>query len=482
MSKMKYVWAAALVALCLSLSGAALAADGWTVAAQDLPGTIEWDATYDASVDADNTGTTDWTDPEFELVSVDGPTATAVEVNRWGLETVPVSGVTVAPAGSYLFEFTVTGPPITTMLYSTPWTSTGVAAVDTLDCNWILANSGALITTDIAPTGTVVGRFPDDQPGTAGAWARFWIQELAGRVPLVVAGYPDGTYRPEVEVDRAAMAVYMTRALDLATAAYQGTFTDVDSAHWAWPWIEALADAGIVAGYGDGTYRPSVIVNRDAMAVYVARGIVGGLVVPSGPSVGTFTDVADYDPGPAHWAYDEVEYAVAQNVVQGFGDGTYRPDYPVTRAQMAVFVYKGFIMPTGVAVVLGGPAITDEDVATDAGAGLYGWTSSASGAQADPGYAYVIFDAARIDYNLADGGTWDVTFELIGPASPTPTATVSMNTTAIQNAFDACDATGVPYLVVDWDIPGALTTGDYVLVVKSNGVAIARQPDFTITP
>jgi len=473
MSKMKYVWAAVLVALCVSLSGAALAADGWTVTAQDLPTAIEWDASVAASVDADNTGDTDWTEPEFELVSVDGPTTTAVPVNRWGLESVPVEGVTVAPDGSYLFEFDVVGPPITTMLYATPLTPTTVAAWDTLDCNWILADSDMLITTDIAPTATVVGRFFDCQPGTDGAWARFWVEECAGRVPLIVAGFGGNDYRPTLTVTRDQMAVYMARALNLPTAAYEGIFpADVLVSQWAWPWIEALQRAGIVQGFDATHYGPGLTVNRDAMAVYVARGMEGGIVVPSGPATATFDDVP-----VGFWAYDEIEYCVTYHVVAGYTPTSYMPAWPVTRDQMTVFVYRGFIMPTGTAVLLGGPAIT----AVDPGAASYdGWTSSASGPDDDPGYAYVILDAARLDTDMAD---LDVTFELIGPESPTPTATATLDAVDIQAAIDAVDTSGgVPYLTISWDIPAGLATGDYTLVVTIGGNVVARQPAFTIEP
>ena len=120
-------------------------------------------------------------------------------------------------------------------------------------------------------------------------------------------------------------------------------FSDIEGDHWAIAAIAACIDAGIVFGYDDGLYRPELKVSRAAMAVYIARGIAGGQEnVPAGPEEPTFPDV-----GVDHWAYDGIEYAVAANVVTGYGDGSYQPSWTVTRAQMAVFVARAIVDPTG---------------------------------------------------------------------------------------------------------------------------------------
>jgi hypothetical protein len=48
-----------------------------------------------------------------------------------------------------------------------------------------------------------------------------------------------------------------------------------------------------------------------------------------------------------HWALRHVEYAVDQNVVAGYQDGTYHPEYEVTRDQMAVYVARSLVAPDG---------------------------------------------------------------------------------------------------------------------------------------
>jgi Tol biopolymer transport system component len=111
-------------------------------------------------------------------------------------------------------------------------------------------------------------------------------------------------------------------------------FEDVPLDHWAFHDVGACHMAGILQGYADGLYRPDVTVSRDQMAVYMARALAEG-DVPTGPAEATFPDVPT-----DHWAYDSVEYAVAESIVRGYADGSYQPEWPVTRGQMAVFIAR----------------------------------------------------------------------------------------------------------------------------------------------
>jgi hypothetical protein len=164
----------------------------------------------------------------------------------------------------------------------------------------------------------------------------------------IVVGYPDGSYRPTLPVDRASMAVFVARAIaggdsGVLPGPATNSFSDVLADHWAYKWIEYGVSQNVVQGYPDGTYRPTVQVDRGQMAVFIARGIVapkGDAAVPTGPAVATFPDVPT-----DHWAYQWVEFIADQAVTQGYEDGTYRPAVIVSRDQMAVFVQRAFDLP-----------------------------------------------------------------------------------------------------------------------------------------
>jgi hypothetical protein len=163
----------------------------------------------------------------------------------------------------------------------------------------------------------------------------------------IVAGYPDGLYRPENAVTRDQMAVYISRALaggDDNVPEFTGepTFPDVGAEHWALDYVEYAAARSVVAGYPDGTYHPEYQVDRGQMAVYIARSICDptgeeGLADYTPPAVPDFPDVPT-----GFWAYKHIEYCYQHAVVGGYGDGLYHAENVVTRDQMVVYVARAF--------------------------------------------------------------------------------------------------------------------------------------------
>ena len=214
-------------------------------------------------------------------------------------------------------------------------------------------------TLSVAPTGLIwisdhldhrvlalsYGEFADVAP-----W--HWAYEAveAAAAAGIVHGYEDGTYRPHIIVSRDQMAVFIARALAggdayVPTGPETPHFPDVGTDHWAYKHIEYCFAQNIVEGLPSGYYRPTWSVDRAQMAVYIARSIVDprgeagleGYVPPTTPD---FPDV-DTD----HWAYKHIEYCFSEGIVQGLPSGYYRPSWFVDRAQMAVYVTRGFGLP-----------------------------------------------------------------------------------------------------------------------------------------
>jgi hypothetical protein len=196
--------------------------------------------------------------------------------------------------------------------------------------------------------------------GMSGQLARFrlWFHDvprihwafkaiLACAEASLVAGYADGLYRPDNNVSRDQMAVYIARALaggddSVPDPTGDPTFPDVPADFWAHKYVEYAVESNVVAGYEDGLYHPELTVDRAQMAVYVARSIATptgeeGLIgyTPSDPR--SFPDVPE-----DFWAWLHIEYCVENGVVQGYEDGYYHPEYLVTRDQMAVYIARAF--------------------------------------------------------------------------------------------------------------------------------------------
>ncbi|MBN1458883.1 MAG: S-layer homology domain-containing protein [Armatimonadetes bacterium] len=178
-----------------------------------------------------------------------------------------------------------------------------------------------------------------------GYWARTAIAACVETG--IVAGYPDGLYRPTREVDRGSMAVYIARALSggdayVPSGPAEATFPDVAPDHWTFKYVEYASSRAIVGGYGDGSYQPTWSVSRAQMSVFIARSIVDptgeeGLADYTPPEETTFTDVPD-----SFWCFNHLEYLVEQGIVSGYPDGTYKPSATVTRDQMAVYIARAF--------------------------------------------------------------------------------------------------------------------------------------------
>ena len=146
----------------------------------------------------------------------------------------------------------------------------------------------------------------------------------------IAQGYPDGTYRPGHSVTRGQMATFIARGLGLldGAAADDAGFPDTAGSPHATA-INAIAEAGITAGYADGTFGPNDPVSRGQMATFLTR----ALHLPPGPAP-AFDDVAR----SAH--ADAIAAVASAGIASGYTDGTFRPTAPVTRAQMATFFVR----------------------------------------------------------------------------------------------------------------------------------------------
>lgn len=145
-----------------------------------------------------------------------------------------------------------------------------------------------------------------------------------------IAGYDDGTVRPNNPLTRAQVATIFYRLLtDLARDIYfqeTNSFPDVPDDFWACKAISTLTNAGILGGFEDGTFRPNAYITRAQFAAMAARfdSVVPGLANP-------FSDVAE-----DYWARDLIAYAAFQGWVEG--GGTFRPLENITRAEAMGFL------------------------------------------------------------------------------------------------------------------------------------------------
>ena len=148
-----------------------------------------------------------------------------------------------------------------------------------------------------------------------------------------IQGYSDGTVRPEANITRAQVATIFFRLLDedvrddnLTT---YNTFPDVNEDYWANTAISTMASLGVINGRNNGSFDPNAYITRAEFAAICARFDDSDVT-----GVSTFTDIA------SHWAKDEIERAAALGWVQGYADGTFRPNAYITRAQAVTMINR----------------------------------------------------------------------------------------------------------------------------------------------
>ena len=111
-----------------------------------------------------------------------------------------------------------------------------------------------------------------------------------------------------------------------------GEFYDLDSNHVAYEPISALTKLNIIQGYDDGTFKPDANLTRGQAAAIINRQL------KKNPSkLNYFNDV----PTNSRFAKD-IAAIRELGIIQGFSDGTFRPNNTMTRAEMAVIVQKAF--------------------------------------------------------------------------------------------------------------------------------------------
>lgn len=147
-----------------------------------------------------------------------------------------------------------------------------------------------------------------------------------------VIGYTDGTIRPNNDISRAEVATIFFRLLtDEAREQYTttaGNFTDVKAGMWCNRAVSTLTNMGIIKGYTDGSFQPNKSITRAELATIIAR------FAKLDVNTKTFSDIN------GHWAQKNIELAAGNGWINGYEDGTFRPNNNITRAETFAMINR----------------------------------------------------------------------------------------------------------------------------------------------
>lgn len=148
-----------------------------------------------------------------------------------------------------------------------------------------------------------------------------------------VQGYPDGTVKPAGNITRAETAAILFRLMDEGSRkTYYSTtsgFRDVASGSWYNTYVATLNNAGVITDSSNGYFRPNEAITRAELAAMLAN------FTETAGAANYFNDVS-----ASYWAANAIAICAKLGWINGYPDGTFRPDKNVTRAELMAMINR----------------------------------------------------------------------------------------------------------------------------------------------
>jgi parallel beta-helix repeat protein len=169
-----------------------------------------------------------------------------------------------------------------------------------------------------------------------GLWAQPYIEALAAQ--NIIAGFPDGTFKPNEPVTRAQFAAIVSKAFSPKPQREAVNFGDVSRSFWGYQAIQTAYRGGFVAGYPGGLFQPKQEIPRVQALVSLANGL--NLSVDNPNAISIYSDagqIPNYAAGP-------VAAATQRKLVVNYPTpNQLNPNREATRAEIAAFVYQALV-------------------------------------------------------------------------------------------------------------------------------------------
>lgn len=151
-----------------------------------------------------------------------------------------------------------------------------------------------------------------------------------------IKGYPDGLVRPHGGSTRAEVAMMLYRLLTdeyrNKVQSTQNNFSDVSDELWYNEAVSSMAKGGYIKGYPDGSFGGDKTITRAELLTMLVR----------------FVDIDDIDKSKCNfndvpqdfWFYHYISAAVSLKWIEGYPDGSFKPDKPITRAESITVINR----------------------------------------------------------------------------------------------------------------------------------------------
>lgn len=201
--------------------------------------------------------------------------------------------------------------------------------------------AGTLVTSTVAPLvvlapASAQTNFSDV---SFGYWARPFIQRLAAE--NIIAGFPDGTFRPDQPVTRAQFAAIIRQAFSRQQIRQYRGFTDIAANYWATPAIQQAFSTGFMSGFPDGTFRPDQRIPKVQALVSLASGLE---LNPRGSVENVLQQFYRDANQIPDYARPAIAAATQNRLVVNYPNVNFlNPEEIATRADVAAFIYQALV-------------------------------------------------------------------------------------------------------------------------------------------
>lgn len=184
----------------------------------------------------------------------------------------------------------------------------------------------ALVWEEKIPTPPPVNPNPPADPDDTGVSSLLETKEHI----QYLAGYPDNSFGPGHNMTRAEAAQMFYNLLVDKEVKITTAFEDVPENAWYATPVNTLASLGIISGVGDNRFEPDRSITRAEFTALAMKFTVG-----AEKEENIFSDVK-----PTDWFYEAVTGSIQFGWINGYGDGTFRPNNTITRAEVTAIVNK----------------------------------------------------------------------------------------------------------------------------------------------
>ena len=159
-------------------------------------------------------------------------------------------------------------------------------------------------------------------------------------IGTTIEHYP--MFDPDGSSTRAAVARVIYNMANPGAGNYENKFSDVPAGTWYTDAICWGAANGVINGYPEGTFRPDAEISREDLVTLLYR--YSGQEAPADDILSGYTDASSI----SHYAREAMAWAISNGILQGYPEGTLRPENTTARAELAAILvryYEKFVQP-----------------------------------------------------------------------------------------------------------------------------------------